>query len=355
MGRYTSNTEHGAANLVTWALRVHAKHGEIDAGLLDLARQMDEKLAALKDELLGGAGEAVDTLRELADLIAANADAIDALRDLAAGHVKFDAAQDLTASQQAQARSNIGAVSAEEMDAAIEAGVEAGIPDAPTASVTRADGVAVITITDRTGTTRAEVRDGERGWHYTPSLDEEGNLSWSNDGGLANPASKNIMGPAGPQGPQGVTFTPSVSSTGVLSWTNDGDLSNPASRNITGPQGAQGEKGDTGAQGPQGAAGAQGPRGYTFTPSVSTTGVLSWTNDGSLSNPAARNIKGPQGARGVTFTPSVSSSGVLSWTNNGGLSNPASVNIKGPQGDAPDVSLFLTKEEYAEGFDGGDM
>ena len=36
--------------------------------------------------------------------------------------------------------------------------------------------------------------------------------------------------------------------------------------------------------------------------------------------------------RSVTFTPSVNSDGVISWTNNGGLTNPASVNIKGPQG-----------------------
>lgn len=35
------------------------------------------------------------------------------------------------------------------------------------------------------------------------------------------------------------------------------------------------------------------------------------------------------GNDGTTFTPSVSSDGVLSWTNDGGLENPASVNIKG--------------------------
>lgn len=37
---------------------------------------------------------------------------------------------------------------------------------------------------------------------------------------------------------------------------------------------------------------------------------------------------------GATFTPSVSSDGVLSWTNDKGKTNPASVNIKGPKGDA---------------------
>lgn len=43
--------------------------------------------------------------------------------------------------------------------------------------------------------------------------------------------------------------------------------------------------------------------------------------------------QGPTGANGVTFTPSVSSAGILSWTNNGGLTNPSPVNIKGPKGD----------------------
>lgn len=37
---------------------------------------------------------------------------------------------------------------------------------------------------------------------------------------------------------------------------------------------------------------------------------------------------------GATFTPSVSSDGVLSWTNDKGKDNPVSVNIKGPKGDA---------------------
>ena len=64
---------------------------------------------AVKDDLLGGAGEAYDTLKELADLITANKNTIDALKDVAAGHVKYDAAQSLTDAQKKQARDNIGA------------------------------------------------------------------------------------------------------------------------------------------------------------------------------------------------------------------------------------------------------
>lgn len=46
------------------------------------------------------------------------------------------------------------------------------------------------------------------------------------------------IGPPGEQGPQGIqgnsgtTFTPSVSSTGVISWSNDGGKSNPTSINL---------------------------------------------------------------------------------------------------------------------------
>ena len=40
--------------------------------------------------------------------------------------------------------------------------------------------------------------------------------------------------------------------------------------------------------------------GYTFTPSVSPEGVISWSNNGNLPNPDPVNIKGPQGAQGNT-------------------------------------------------------
>ena len=44
-------------------------------------------------------------------------------------------------------------------------------------------------------------------------------------------------------GDNGATFTPSVSSEGVISWTNDKSLPNPTSRNIKGPKGDQGDPG----------------------------------------------------------------------------------------------------------------
>lgn len=203
---------------------------------------------------------------------------------------------------------------------------------------------------------------GSTGPYFTPSVSDNGNLSWTNNGGLQNPNTVNIMGPqgeqgiqgpkgetgeTGTQGPQGIQgetgpyFVPSVDTEGNLSWSNTGNLQNPQTVNIKGPQGPQGIQGEQGEIGPQGEKGNTGPY---YTPSVDSEGNLSWTNNGSLSNPSTVNIKGPQGIQGEQgeqgipgntgpyFTPSVDSNGNLSWSNNGGLTNPSTINIQGPQG-----------------------
>ncbi len=130
-------------------------------------------------------------------------------------------------------------------------------------------------------------------------------------------------------------------------------------QDLKGPKGDKGDKGDTGAQGPQGSkgdTGATGAAGHSPVVSVSSDGYL--TVDGVKQT--ARSLVGPQGAKGNTgdrgytgatgatgptgpkgdkgdkgavFTPKVDSSGNLTWSNNGGLTNPAAVNIKGPKGD----------------------
>ena len=50
------------------------------------------------------------------------------------------------------------------------------------------------------------------------------------------------------------------------------------------PVSIQGQQGQPGATGATGATGADGA---TFTPSVSSAGVISWTNDGNKQNPAS--------------------------------------------------------------------
>ena len=70
---------------------------------------------------------------------------------------------------------------------------------------------------------------------------------------------------------------------------------------LSGAQGIQGPQGPEGQQGVQGPQGNPGADGYTFTPSVSASGDLSWVkSQGAGGNaPATVNIKGPQGNPGV--------------------------------------------------------
>ena len=134
------------------------------------------------------------------------------------------------------------------------------------------------------------------------------------------------QGPPGPQGEPGekgdtgepgAVFTPTVDAAGNISWSNNGGLPNPATRNIRGPQGEQGPQGIQGNTGPQGPVGATGPEGP----------------QGEAGQPGADGAPGEKGDPGAVFTPSLNVNGDLSWTNNGGLENPETVNIKGPKGD----------------------
>lgn len=63
--------------------------------------------------------------------------------------------------------------------------------------------------------------------YWLPSVDTNGNLSWSNSTSTTTPTTRNIRGPQGPTGPKGAT-------------------------GATGPQGPKGDKGATGAQGQRG-------------------------------------------------------------------------------------------------------
>ena len=65
------------------------------------------------------------------------------------------------------------------------------------------------------------------------------NLVWVNNGP--------IQGAAGDKGEDGAIFIPSVDTNGNISWTNNGGLENPVTRNIRGPAGPTGNKGEDGA------------------------------------------------------------------------------------------------------------
>ncbi len=92
----------------------------------------------------------------------------------------------------------------------------------PSAFVAETATGATITITDKTGTTTAEIKNGKDG---APGKD-------GTNGAPGTP------GTNGADGKDGTTFTPSVSAAGDLSWTNDGGKANPAPVNLKGPPGA---------------------------------------------------------------------------------------------------------------------
>lgn len=69
-------------------------------------------LDALKADILGGADAAYDTLLEIQQLLQNGTTGLDALLAAVNLRVRFDGEQALNAAQQAQARSNIGAVAA---------------------------------------------------------------------------------------------------------------------------------------------------------------------------------------------------------------------------------------------------
>ena len=118
--------------------------------------------------------------------------------------------------------------------------------------------------------------------------------AWINAGQLM----QGPQGEPGEDGADGVTFTPTVSSAGVISWTNDGGLPNPESVNIKGPAGQDGTNGQDGA--PGAAAGFGVPTatvdGNVGTPSVTVT--ASGPDTAKVFAFAFSNLKGEPGSGG---------------------------------------------------------
>ncbi|MFN3930854.1 MAG: hypothetical protein ACK4JY_03810 [Brevundimonas sp.] len=75
--------------------------------------------AAVKAEILGGAGAAYDTLKELEDLFASSSADLTSITTALGNRLRFDAAQALTAPQKVQVNANAGSLSL----------VDAGNPD----------------------------------------------------------------------------------------------------------------------------------------------------------------------------------------------------------------------------------
>ncbi|MFQ7431692.1 MAG: hypothetical protein ACLRNI_10350, partial [Sutterella wadsworthensis] len=88
---------------------------------------------AVKDELLDGAGDKFDTLKELQDAITTNKDAITALNEVAGAHIRYDQAQTITDAQKKQARDNVGAASDSDLVTGLASKLDATVLKAPAA------------------------------------------------------------------------------------------------------------------------------------------------------------------------------------------------------------------------------
>ena len=173
---------------------------------------------------------------------------------------------------------------------------------------------------------------GSDGATFTPSVSDEGVISWTNDKDLPNPEPVDI------KGDPGAVFTPSVSSEGVLSWSNNGGLSNPESVSIRGPKGdtgatgAQGPAGETGPQGPQGAPGPQGPQGEKG-------------EAGATGTQGEQGIQGPQGEKGDTGAQGPQGeTGPQGPKGETGATGPQGV--QGPKGDKGDTGSGFAVLDY---------
>ena len=112
-----------------------------------------------------------------------------------------------------------------------------------------------------------------------------------------------VEGPQGEVGETGAIFTPHVSESGVLSWTNDKDLENPVSVNIKGEKGdpstVPGPKGDKGEKGDS----IVGPKGDKGDQGIGLEFTWNGTKLGIRREGESRytyvDLKGATGARGI--------------------------------------------------------
>ena len=124
MGLLSSLTTVEKTNLVAAINEVNAKTAGAGAQIDDVTARtttvysssrtearITEVTAALKTDILGGAGPTVDTLKEIADILATSGSDVAALTTALGKRVRFDAAQTLTAPEKVQVNANIGSVS----------------------------------------------------------------------------------------------------------------------------------------------------------------------------------------------------------------------------------------------------
>lgn len=147
------------------------------------------------------------------------------------------------------------------------------------------------------------------------------NSSWSAWFQYGVKGDKGETGQPGANGTNGFTWRPSVSAAGQLSWTKDSSSTAPTAQNIKGPTGPTGAhissvSGDT-------------------TPAAGNTVTYTMKNtDGSTAGTfkVVNGTNGRNGTDGFTWRPAVAANGQLTWTKDSSTTGPTAQNIKGPVG-----------------------
>jgi hypothetical protein len=134
IGDLTSLSTTAKGNIVAALNELYAAIGDAGASIDDTAgngntlvtwsadKIFDSIAAAkqaVKDEILGGASAAYDTLLEIQALLQGDAASLADLAQAIANRVRFDDVQNLTAGQKQQARTNIGALSNDDLVALV--------------------------------------------------------------------------------------------------------------------------------------------------------------------------------------------------------------------------------------------
>ena len=217
------------------------------------------------------------------------------------------------------------------------------VGDTYTINITKKDGTQkIVEVYDGTGGSGTG-GTGENGATFTPSVSEDGIISWTNDKGLDNPSPINIKGPKGDIGEKGNSGNDGISVSSIIQTTTSSEsggtniitatLSDGTTSNfniMNGAKGDRGEKGDTGQdgytpikgvdyfdgeQGPQGEPGidgvdgANGIDGQSATITIGTVTTLDAGSNATVENvgtstDAIFNFGIPKGENGTDgYTP----------------------------------------------------
>lgn len=221
----------------------------------------------------------------------------------------------------------------------------------PKVSVSKIGKTTTITITDAYGTKTATIKDGEDGASGSGGT---GGTGADGEDGIGIASIVQTTKSTEDDGINIITITLTDGSTHTFEVQN-------GSKGSDGSNGKDGQNGYTPQKGVDyfdGEDGQNGEDGYSPTAKVektstgakititdkngTTTATVENGSDGAAGSPGAAGADGKDGSNGVTFTPSVSADGVISWTNDGGLQNPASVDMK-KNNHAPIVTTAASK------------